>query len=146
MYLSGCSCLSRIMGSVWRRRERAAPSSRSSISSRTICTCMGARGREGVEGHNMMRVSFPVLCLGPAEWSGDIHKTFLLTCTSKYMCVIVTCTCTVQQYTGIHVQYSSTQVYMYSTAVHRYTCTVQQYTGIHVQYSSTQVQVYMYLL
>ena len=36
MYLSGCSCFSFNMGSVWRRRERAAPNSRSSINSSTI--------------------------------------------------------------------------------------------------------------
>ena len=36
-YLSGFSCFSLIIGSVCRRRERAAPNSRSSISSRTIC-------------------------------------------------------------------------------------------------------------
>ena len=35
-YLSGFSCFSLIIGSVCRRRERAAPNSRSSISSRTI--------------------------------------------------------------------------------------------------------------
>ena len=36
-YLSGFSCFSLIIGSVCRRRERAAPNSRNSISSRTIC-------------------------------------------------------------------------------------------------------------
>lgn len=80
MYRSGSCCFNMVMGSVWRSRDLAAPSSLSSISSRTICSYrlssfLSGNLRDWVTFSTVSQCPLEISCTKPSTLSTVFRET-----------------------------------------------------------------------